>query len=107
MVVASPTHAADGASACRPPASVPLDAEQARLADARTTALVERAGFGDFVRRFPTALCTTRSPAEAERLLDSWGQALWQASVRRAQGQRPGGDLAPGTTGRCTGRGSA
>lgn len=79
-----------------PPASVPLDAEQARLADPRTTALVERAGFGDFVRRFPAALCTTRTPAEAERLLDSWGRSLWQASVRRAQGQRPGGDLATG-----------
>ncbi|MFF9056143.1 pyroglutamyl peptidase [Streptomyces erythrochromogenes] len=102
LTVASPAHAspahtaADGAAACRPPSSVPLDAEQSRLADPRTTALVERAGFGDFVRRFPAALCTTRSRAEAERLLDSWGQALWQASVRRAQSQRPGGDLAPG-----------
>lgn len=97
VTLAPPAHAADtAAAACRPPASVPLDAEQARLADARTTALVERAGFGDFVRRFPAALCTTRTPAEAGRLLDSWGRALWQASVRRAQGQRPGGDLAPG-----------
>ncbi len=75
---------------------MPLDAEQSRLADARTTALVERGGLGDFVRRFPAALCTTRNPAETGRLLDAWGEALWQASVRRAQGQRPGGDLAPG-----------
>lgn len=95
IAVTSPAHAADGASSCRHAASAPLDAEQARLADARTTALVERAGFADFVRRLPAALCTTRSAAEAERLLDSWGQALWQASVRRAQGQRHG-DLAPG-----------
>ncbi|WP_030850644.1 hypothetical protein [Streptomyces sp. NRRL F-4474] len=98
LTVAPPAHAADddGAAACRPPASVPLDAEQSRLADPRTGALVERAGLADFVRRFPAALCTTRSRTEAERLLDSWGQALWQASVRRAQGQRAGGDLAAG-----------
>ncbi|MFE7182076.1 pyroglutamyl peptidase [Streptomyces erythrochromogenes] len=93
---ASPVQAAGGAAACRPPSSVPLDAEQSRLADPRTTALVVRAGLGDFIRRFPAALCTARSRAEAERLLDSWGQALWQASVQRAQSRRPGGDLAPG-----------
>ncbi|MFJ6483348.1 MULTISPECIES: pyroglutamyl peptidase [unclassified Streptomyces] len=96
LALTSPAHAADGSSACRASASVPLDAEQARLSDARTTALVERGGFADFVRRFPAALCATRSPAEADRLVTDWGEALWQASVRRAQGQRPGGDLAPG-----------
>lgn len=96
LAVTSPAHAADGPSACRAPVSVPLDAEQARLADARTTALVQRAGLGDFVRRFPAALCAAGSPAEAGRLVGSWGEALWQASVRRAQGQRPGGDLAAG-----------
>ncbi|MFD0356280.1 pyroglutamyl peptidase [Streptomyces sp. NPDC127110] len=96
VTLAAPAHADGSGPACRPPASVPLDAEQTRLTAPRTAALVERAGFGDFVRRFPAALCTTRTPVEAERLLDSWGQALWQASVRRAQGQRPGGDLASG-----------
>ncbi|MFE9477452.1 pyroglutamyl peptidase [Streptomyces spororaveus] len=96
LAVASPAQAADGSSACRASASVPLDAEQARLSDARTTALVERAGLGEFARRFPAALCAARSPAEADRLVADWGEALWQASVRRAQGQRPGGDLAPG-----------
>ncbi|MFI1646686.1 hypothetical protein ACH4XT_07050 [Streptomyces avidinii] len=96
LTVSSPAHAADGSSACRASASVPLDAEQARLADPRTAALVERAGFGDFVRRFPAALCATRGRAEADRLVEDWGEALWQASVRRAQGLRPGGDLAPG-----------
>ncbi|MFJ6049859.1 pyroglutamyl peptidase [Streptomyces sp. NPDC092307] len=96
LALASPAQAADGPAACRADASVPLDAEQARLSDARTTALVERGGLGDFVRRFPAALCSTRGPAEADRLVDAWGEAVWQASVRRAQGQRPGGDLAPG-----------
>ncbi|MET9963704.1 pyroglutamyl peptidase [Streptomyces sp. NPDC006326] len=85
---------AEGGAPCRTTQSVPLDAEQARLADARTTALVERAGFGDFVRRFPAALCSARGSAEAGRLADAWGGALWQAAVRRAQGERPGGDLA-------------
>ncbi|MGW6575566.1 pyroglutamyl peptidase [Streptomyces sp. NPDC054945] len=96
LALSSPAQAADGPAACRASASVPLDAEQARLSDARTTALVDRGGLGDFVRRFPAALCSTRGPAEADRLVDTWGEAVWQASVRRAQGQRPGGDLAPG-----------
>ncbi|GHD76075.1 pyroglutamyl peptidase [Streptomyces goshikiensis] len=96
LAVTSPAHADGGSSPCRTPVSVPLDAEQARLADARTTALVERAGFTDFVRRFPAALCSVRSEDEAGRLVDSWGEALWQAAVRRAQGQRPGGDLTAG-----------
>ncbi|MFE2141337.1 pyroglutamyl peptidase [Streptomyces sp. NPDC059456] len=98
LAVAAPAHA-DETSPCRTTAPGPAprpDPEQARLADARTTALVERAGFGDFVRRFPAALCTARSAAEAGRLLDDWGGALWQAAVRRAQGQRPGGDLPAG-----------
>ncbi|MFE6844096.1 pyroglutamyl peptidase [Streptomyces sp. NPDC057686] len=95
LAVTAPAHAED-TSSCRTAPSRPLDAEQARLTDARTTALVERAGFGDFVRRFPAALCAVRSPAEAGQLLDSWGGALWQAAVRRAQGQRPGGDLPAG-----------
>ncbi|MFK0046512.1 pyroglutamyl peptidase [Streptomyces sp. NPDC090741] len=95
LAVTAPAHA-DDTSSCRTTPSAPLDTEQARLADARSTALVERAGFGDFVRRFPAALCAVRNPAEAGRLLDGWGEALWQSAVRRAQGQRPGGDLPAG-----------
>ncbi|WP_330328564.1 pyroglutamyl peptidase [Streptomyces sp. NBC_00536] len=91
----SPAAAPACSAAASVPASVP-DPEQARLADPRTTALVERAAFGDFVRRFPAALCGARDAAEAGRLLDAWGEALWQAAVNRAQGRRPGGDLAAG-----------
>ncbi|MEU3777310.1 pyroglutamyl peptidase [Streptomyces sp. NPDC032472] len=100
--LASPAYAArsdgdDGGGApCRTSATTPLDAEQARLGDARTTALVERAGLADFVRRFPAALCTARHSADAGRLLDAWGTSLWQTAVDRAQGRRPGGDLAAG-----------
>ncbi|MET9698470.1 pyroglutamyl peptidase [Streptomyces sp. NPDC006529] len=72
------------------------DPEQARLADPRTAAFTERAAFGEFVRRFPAALCSARDAAEAGRLLDAWGEALWRAAVNRAQGLRPGGDLAAG-----------
>ncbi|MFJ7207165.1 pyroglutamyl peptidase [Streptomyces sp. NPDC098789] len=83
------------ASAAPAPAST-ADPEQARLVDPRTAAFTERAAFGDFVRRFPAALCGARDAAEAGRLLDAWGEALWQASVNRAQGRRPGGDLPAG-----------
>lgn len=76
--------------------SAARDPEQARLADPRTVAFAERAAFGEFVRRFPAALCSARDAAEAGRLLDAWGDALWQAAVNRAQGRRPGGDLAAG-----------
>ncbi|WP_327673983.1 pyroglutamyl peptidase [Kitasatospora sp. NBC_00458] len=79
--------------ACRTVDSAPTDREQARTSDPRTAALTERGGFGDFVRRFPAALCTTRTAAQAERLVDAWGEALWRAGVDRAQGHRPGGDL--------------
>ncbi|NXY98433.1 pyroglutamyl peptidase [Streptomyces sp. BR123] len=92
----APAHADDGSAACRPPSAAAPDPEQARLADPRTAALVGRGGLGDFTRRFPAALCSTRNPAEAARLLDSWGTALWQAAVQRAQGRRPGGDLPAG-----------
>ncbi|MER8186241.1 pyroglutamyl peptidase [Kitasatospora sp. NPDC094015] len=96
LLAAPPAAAApDGTAGCRTVAAAP-DREQSRLQDPRTTALVERAGLTTFTTRFPAALCTARTRAEAERLLDSWGEALWQAAVDRAQGRRPGGDLAPG-----------
>ncbi|MFJ9518538.1 pyroglutamyl peptidase [Kitasatospora sp. NPDC101801] len=69
-------------------------AEERRLTDPRSAELVARGGLGSFTARFPAALCSARSVAEAEQLLDSWGTALWQAAVNRSQGRRPGGDLA-------------
>lgn len=91
LPTASTAHAAG--PGCRTVESTPLDREQARTADPRTAALTERGGFGDFVARFPAALCSTRNADEAGRLLDAWGGALWRAGVDRAQGRRPGGDL--------------
>ncbi|MFD0351310.1 hypothetical protein ACFQ0M_45295 [Kitasatospora aburaviensis] len=100
--------AATTAPAATPGASAVagLDGEQARLQDARTAAFTERAGLGDFVRRFPAALCATRSSAEAERLVDSWGEALWWAAVDRAQGAAVAATCRLRTTARCTGPGS-
>ncbi|CAM5673794.1 hypothetical protein SAVIM338S_07107 [Streptomyces avidinii] len=89
----APGPAAAGASA--DPSAV-RDPEQARLADPRTAAFADRAALGEFVRRFPAALCSARDAAEAGRILDAWGESLWQAAVNRAQGRRPGGDLAAG-----------
>lgn len=95
IAVAAPAQAVDAAP-CGTSLSAAPDPEQARLADARTTVLVERGGLGDFVRRFPAALCGVRGPAEADRLVDGWGEALWQSAVRSAQGQRPTGGLPAG-----------
>ncbi|UQW99556.1 pyroglutamyl peptidase [Streptomyces sp. RerS4] len=96
--VLPPTTAhADPSPDCRTtaPTAAP-DPERARLSDPRTAAFPRRAALDGFVRRFPAALCTARDTAGAERLLDAWGEALWQAAVNRAQGRRPGGDLPAG-----------
>ncbi|MCB5167751.1 pyroglutamyl peptidase [Streptomyces bambusae] len=92
---AAPAPAAADGPACRTAPAAP-DREQARLADPRTTALVDRSGLAGFVRRFPAALCGARSAAEAAGTVEAWGEALWWSAVHRAQGRRPGGDLAPG-----------
>ncbi|RPF44247.1 pyrrolidone-carboxylate peptidase [Streptomyces sp. Ag109_G2-6] len=94
LLPAATAHA-DPAPACTAGAQAPAapDAEQGRLSDPRATAFPGRAGLDGFVRRFPAALCGVRDAAGAERLLDAWGEALWQAAVNRAQGRRPGGDL--------------
>ncbi|MCX5195491.1 pyroglutamyl peptidase [Streptomyces sp. NBC_00249] len=87
---------ADPAPACRTAPAPVQDPEQGRLSDPRTAAFPQRAALDAFVRRLPAALCGARNAAGAERLLDTWGEALWQAAVDRAQGRRPGGDLAAG-----------
>ncbi|MFJ9844395.1 pyroglutamyl peptidase [Kitasatospora sp. NPDC101155] len=78
---------------CRSVATAPVDAEQARLQDARTAAFTEHSGFDELLAGFPAALCAARNAHRAERVVDAWGRALWQAGVDRAQGRRPGGAL--------------
>ncbi|MFJ9456913.1 pyroglutamyl peptidase [Kitasatospora sp. NPDC101447] len=89
----APAAAQADPAGCRTAATVSLDAEQARLQDARTAAFTERSGLGDLLRGFPAALCSARTAHRAERVVDAWGRALWQAGVDRAQGRRPGGEL--------------
>ncbi|WP_242438846.1 pyroglutamyl peptidase [Streptomyces sp. CB00455] len=102
LLPSAPRADAAPAPACRTDAAAPrtpaapADPEQSRLADPRTAVFPQRAGLDDFVRRFPAALCAARDAAEAGRLLGTWGEALWQAAVNRAQGRRPAGDLPTG-----------
>ncbi|MFI9365670.1 pyroglutamyl peptidase [Kitasatospora sp. NPDC053057] len=90
----APAAAAQAAPAgCRTVTTTPLDAEQARLQDARTTVFTERAGLGDVLDGFPAALCSARNAHRAQRMVDIWGHRLWQAGLDRAQGRRPSGEL--------------
>ncbi|MFB7664146.1 pyroglutamyl peptidase [Kitasatospora sp. NPDC056138] len=75
-----------------PARGAPAGAERARLADPRTGELIRRGGFARFAERFPATLHEARGVRAAERLVDAWGTALWQAAVDRAQGRWPGGD---------------
>ncbi len=58
--------------------------------------MIAQGGLAGFPERFPAALCGVRSAAEADGLVQAWGAALWWAAVGRAQGRRPGGELAQG-----------
>ncbi|MEV7187998.1 pyroglutamyl peptidase [Kitasatospora sp. NPDC093102] len=90
----APAAAAQAAQAgCRTSATVPLDAEQARLQDARLAAFTERSGLGELLGGFPSALCAAGNARQAERVVDTWGRTLWQAGLDRAQGRRPSGEL--------------
>ncbi|MBO1419741.1 pyroglutamyl peptidase, partial [Streptomyces sp. FH025] len=91
LLAPAAAHAAP--AGCRTVTTAPLDAEQARLQDARTAAFTERSGLDDLLRGFPAALCAARSAHRAERVVDAWGRALWRAGVDRAQGRRPNGEL--------------
>ncbi|MFD7577124.1 pyroglutamyl peptidase [Kitasatospora sp. NPDC059817] len=89
----TPAAAQAAPAACPVVATAPVDTEQARLQDQRTTAFTERSGLRDLLRGFPAALCTARNARQAERVAGAWGRALWQAGVDRAQGRRPSGEL--------------
>ncbi|MEU3570556.1 pyroglutamyl peptidase [Kitasatospora sp. NPDC036755] len=93
LALLTPAAAQAAPADCRTSASVPLDAEQARLQDARTAGFTERSGLGELLGAFPAALCAARNARQAERVVDTWGRTLWQAGVDRAQGRRPSGDL--------------
>ncbi|MBD0675930.1 pyroglutamyl peptidase [Streptomyces sp. CBMA156] len=92
----TPAVAQAAPAGCRTSATVPLDAEQSRLQDARTAAFTERSGLGELLGGFPSALCEARNARQAQRLVDTWGRTLWQAGLDRAQGRRPSGELPAG-----------
>ncbi|MFD5435339.1 pyroglutamyl peptidase [Kitasatospora sp. NPDC127067] len=89
----APAAAQAAPAGCRTSATVPLDAEQTRLQDARTTGFTERSGLGELPGGFPAALCGARNARQAERVVTAWGRTLWQAGLDRAQGRRPSGEL--------------
>ncbi|MEV7773680.1 pyroglutamyl peptidase [Kitasatospora sp. NPDC086791] len=91
LLAPAAAHADPGG--CRTTTTASPDAEQARLQDTRTAAFTERSGLRDLLRGFPAALCATHDARRAERVVDAWGRALWQAGVDRAQGRRPSGEL--------------
>ncbi|MFJ9694009.1 pyroglutamyl peptidase [Kitasatospora sp. NPDC101183] len=90
---AAPAPAPGSADCLSPAAAVRPDPEQARLQDGRTAAFTERSGLADLPQGFPAALCASRDARRAERVVTTWGRALWQAGVDRAQGRRPAGEL--------------
>ncbi|MER8105860.1 pyroglutamyl peptidase [Kitasatospora sp. NPDC094016] len=89
----APAAAQAAPATCRVVGTTPVDTEQARLQDQRTTAFTERSGLHDLLRGFPAALCAARNARQAERVAGAWGRALWQAGVDRAQERRPSGEL--------------
>ncbi|MGW3230485.1 pyroglutamyl peptidase [Kitasatospora sp. NPDC001095] len=89
----APAAAQAAPAGCRTSATMALDAEQARLQDARTTGFTERSGLGELLGAFPSALCAARDARQAERVVTTWGRTLWQAGLDRAQGRRPSGEL--------------
>ncbi|GAA3430507.1 hypothetical protein GCM10018954_001080 [Kutzneria kofuensis] len=52
--------------------------------------LVSQAGFDPLVGDFTTKLCAAKSTTAARQLVTAAGDNLWQTSVDRAQGRRPG-----------------
>ncbi|MGW2909542.1 pyroglutamyl peptidase [Streptomyces asoensis] len=96
--LAAPT-AATAAAAGAAPASAPPSAsaptvEERRLAQAVPREILGRSGFDTVAPRFARLLGASYSYAQARRVVDGEGRALWRRAVDRAQGRGPaGGDL--------------
>ncbi|MBB5624515.1 pyroglutamyl peptidase [Sphaerisporangium krabiense] len=72
----------------------PLTVEEQRLAGAVPQEILRRSGFDSAAPRFAHALCGARSYRQAEQVITTHGQHLWQRAVDRAQGRgAPDGDL--------------
>ncbi|MBK3627251.1 pyroglutamyl peptidase [Streptomyces sp. MBT49] len=92
---ATATAAAAGAApaSASPSASAPT-VEERRLAQAVPREILGRSGFDTVAPRFARLLGASHSYAQARRVVDGEGRALWRRAVDRAQGRGPaGGDL--------------
>ncbi|MFE1922979.1 pyroglutamyl peptidase [Streptomyces asoensis] len=94
--LAAPTAATAAGAApasASPSASAPT-VEERRLAQAVPREILGRSGFDTVAPRFARLLGASHSYAQARRVVDGEGRALWRRAVDRAQGRGPaGGDL--------------
>ncbi|MFG2277614.1 pyroglutamyl peptidase [Streptomyces asoensis] len=96
--LAAPTAATAAAAGAAPASASPSASaptvEERRLAQAVPREILGRSGFDTVAPRFARLLGASHSYAQARRVVDGEGRALWRRAVDRAQGRGPaGGDL--------------
>ncbi|WP_279329368.1 pyroglutamyl peptidase [Streptomyces sp. OS603R] len=85
---------ATAAGPADPGSAAPPTVEELRLDGAVPQEILRRSGFDSVAPAFARALERTRSYAEARRVVEREGSALWRRAVARVQGRGPaGGDL--------------
>ncbi|GHE54536.1 pyroglutamyl-peptidase I family protein [Streptomyces cellulosae] len=85
---------ATAAGPAAPRSAAPPTVEELRLDRAAPQEILRRSGFDTVAPAFTRALDRARSYAEAKRVVEREGSALWRRAVDRVQGRGPaGGDL--------------
>ncbi|MCP8710346.1 pyroglutamyl-peptidase I, partial [Streptomyces sp. AC04842] len=85
---------ATAAGPAAPRSAAPPTVEELRLDRAAPQEILRRSGFDTIAPAFTRALDRARSYAEAKRVVEREGSALWRRAVDRVQGRGPaGGDL--------------
>ncbi len=85
---------ATAAGPAAPGSAAPPSVEELRLDKAVPQEILRRSGFDTVAPAFARALDRARSYAQARRVVEREGSALWRGAVARAQGRGPaGGDL--------------
>ncbi|CAL9428919.1 pyroglutamyl-peptidase I family protein [Streptomyces cellulosae] len=85
---------ATAAEPAAPGSAAPPTVEELRLDKAAPQEILRRSGFDTAAPAFARALDRARSYAEAKRVVEREGSALWRRAVDRVQGRGPaGGDL--------------
>ncbi|MGA4962189.1 pyroglutamyl-peptidase I family protein [Streptomyces pseudogriseolus] len=91
--LSAPTTAT-AAGPAAPGSAAPPTVEELRLDRAAPQEILRRSGFDTMAPAFARALDRARSYAQARRVVEREGSALWRAAVDRVQGRGPaGGDL--------------